>query len=66
MSRELTEVEGLKYWIDVEVTLIHIGFYITWGILIGGKFWYLASLGIFISLIYIAKKGSKLPRNYLK
>lgn len=66
MSKKLTEVEKLKYWIDAEITLLHIGFYVLVGLIVGGKVWWFCGGAIFISLVYAAKKSSKLPRDYLK
>jgi hypothetical protein len=60
------DIENLKYWLDAELTMIHIGFYIVLGILIGGMFWFVVGVLIAISLAYMIKRLLKLPKDYLK
>jgi hypothetical protein len=60
------DIQKLKYWLDAEISLLHVGFYILLGVLIGGKFWFVAGLGIAIAVVYAFRKLSKLPKDYLK
>lgn len=61
----MTEIEKLKYWIDAELTINHIYYMIILGVLIGGRFWFVVGGYIAINVIYVIRRGSILPRNYL-
>lgn len=63
---KLTELDKLKYWMDAEVTILHIQWAILLGVMAGGWVWWFVGVYIFISLIYVAKRTIVLPRDYLK
>lgn len=63
---ELTEIEKLKYWIDIEFTVLHIMFAIILGVIVGGIIWWFVGAYIFISVVYIIKRARVMPQDYLK
>lgn len=62
----MDELTKLKYWLDSELTILHIMFAVLLGVTVGGKIWYFIGLYIFISLVYLLKRTAALPRDYLK
>jgi hypothetical protein len=65
-NEELTELDKLRYWLDCEVTILHIQWAILLGVIVGGTVWWFVGAYIFISFIYSAKRASVLPRDYLR
>lgn len=63
-GRSMSELEKLKYWLDSELTLMHIGFYVLFGIVLNTKKWWIVMVAlIFISLIYMLKRVIVLARD---
>lgn len=65
-NKELTELDKVRYWLDTEITLLHIQWAILLGVIVGGKIWWFVGVYIFISFIYSANRASVLPRDYLR
>jgi hypothetical protein len=63
--RELDEVTKLKLWLDSEITINHIYYWVILGVLIGGKFWWVAGAGIAVSVVYVLRRTIRLPKDYL-
>ncbi len=70
LKTELTELDKLKYWIDMEFTILHVMFAILMLQLIEGVFWTVFFIGyIVVCLIYILIRAAYLAAhdpNYLK
>ena len=62
----MKETTKLKYWLDAELSILHAFLWAILGAIIGGKFWYIAGLGIAVSLVYAVKRTMMLPRDYLR
>lgn len=60
------EIRNLKLWLDAELSINHAYYWAILGVLIGGKFWFIAGLGIFINLVYAGRSARKIPNNYLE
>lgn len=59
----MTELEKLKYWLDTEITLMHIAFYILLGTILDTKKWWVVMGGlIFTSFIYLLKRIAVLAK----
>lgn len=61
----MSELQKLKMWLDTELSINHIYYWVILGVLIGGKFWWLAGAAIVINLIYVFKRTTRLPKDYL-
>lgn len=59
------DIDRLKYWLDTEITFIHIQWAILLGVVVGGKIWFVVGAYTLLSLIYAIKRMRKLPSNYL-
>ena len=59
------DIDKLKLWLDSEISINHAYYWAILGAIIGGKFWWIAGLGIAISIFYAISRARKLPRNYL-
>lgn len=61
----MSELQKLKMWLDTELTINHIYYWVILGVLIGGKFWWVAGVAIAFNLIYIFRRTIRLPKDYL-
>lgn len=59
------DLQHLKYWLDSEISLIHIYSAVILGKLFGGWFWWLVWVYVAITLVYTLRRTSKLPKDYL-
>lgn len=68
--KKLSEIDKLKYWLDIEITILHIMFAVViWLLTHGGFMHFLLAVYMFISVIYIGTRAvylASVDRNYLK
>lgn len=65
----MSEIDKLKYWLDGEISINHAYYWVILGVLIGGKFWFIAGAGIVLSLGYALRRVALIAgtdRDYLK
>lgn len=65
-NSELTELDKLRYWLDTEITLLHIQWAILLGVVVGGTIWWFIGVYIFISVVYSLNRAVVLPIDYLR
>lgn len=67
---KLTEIDKLKYWLDTEITILHIMFAVVVWLLTHNRVAHIAlAFYMFFSLIYLLTRGAYLAsidKNYLK
>jgi hypothetical protein len=58
--KEPKTISELYYWLEVELSILHIMFYVIMGLILGGKWWILFGLFSFFSFMFLIKKAKKL------